>query len=178
MRRILTGALASLLLVTVILSSATANATIDAQTNTVRAQHGLKALTTSSALTSVAVTRSHQISTNFAHPTDWQWMFNALGGCYTGMGENIAWWSPAGSQPASWPVSAWVASPEHLANILGVWDVQGSATYVGADGRIYGVQLFAKRCASTPAPAPQPAAAPRVTGPAPVPYLPNTAFGH
>lgn len=148
--------------------SAIADLAIDSATNQVRAQAGLSALTTSAALTSVAAIRVQQIVTNFAHPTDWQWMFDAVPGCESLLGENIAYYT-TGAEPAGWPVSAWVASPDHYANIVGDWNYQGSALYRASDGRTYAVQLFARSCSVPPGPAPQPPAGPPI-----VPEIPDT----
>lgn len=140
-------------------TSAAANVNIDSQTNAARAQYGLPPLTTSEAINSVAATRVQQITTNFAHPTSWQWLFDAIPGCESALGENIAYYT-TGAEPAGWPVSAWMASPSHKANILNPgWNYQGSAMLL-ANGRTYAVQIFSKACAATqpapPAPKPQP----------------------
>lgn len=150
--------------------SVLADAAIDSATNALRAEYGRAPLVTLGTLGSLAATRAQQISTNFAHPSDWQWMFNAIPGCEAAIGENIAYYT-SGAEPFGWPVSAWAKSPTHFENILRDWTWQGSAVY-RANGFTYAVQLFAKAC-SAPAPAPVPAPVPR-TGPPIVDEIPDT----
>lgn len=148
-------------------TSALADPTIDSATNAYRVANGRPALSTSAGLTSVAATRAQQVVSNFAHPSSWQWLFDAVPGCESAIGENIAWHS--NPVPAGWPVSAWIVSPLHRDNMLRAWTHQGSATFrttvtvVNPDGttrlsdRTYAVQLFSKACGVAPAPAPVPA---------------------
>lgn len=154
LRRMAAVAVTALLLIGS--SPAMADTTIDAQTNAARATYGLPALGTGAGLTTVAATRVQQITTNFSHPSSWQWLFDAIPGCESALGENIAWYT-AGYEPAGWPVSAWMNSSTHKANILNTaWTLQGSARLT-TNGRTYAVQLFSKPCTSTaPAPAPAP----------------------
>lgn len=158
--------------------SALATASIDAATNQYRASQGLPPLTTWSALQTVANRRVIEIQSSFAHPTNWQYLFDMLPSCTTGIGENIAFYT-TGAEPAGWPVSAWIASDSHRTNMLRAWTWQASAMVAGPNNRTYAVQLFAKGCTSTPAPAPQPPAPqpPSGGGGAPIaPDLPDTSM--
>lgn len=125
-----------------------ANAGIDAGTNQLRAENGLKTLDTWDPLVSLANLRAAEITTNFNHPSDWGYLFARLPSCVTGIGENIAYhYDPVGDGEF---VQMWWDSPEHQANMLGHWSHQGSATAT-AGGRTYAVQLFTSGCtAQTP----------------------------
>lgn len=144
-------ALAAIATIAFVFGQVTAVTSIDAATNQYRASVGLPALTTWSPLQTVANRRASEITANFSHPGDWQYIFNQLPSCVTGIGENIAYYT-TGFEPAGWPVSAWIASPTHRANIVGTWSWQASAL-VTANGRTYAVQLFAIGCESGSAPA-------------------------
>ena len=135
-----------------IVGPAMASADIDAATNAYRASQGLAPLTTRQDLENLAYLRAQQIAVTFAHPTSWQWMFDTIPGCESALGENIAYYT-SGYEPAGWPVSAWINSPTHRANMLRGWTWQGSATF-RANGNTYAVQLFAGAC-DNPTP-PQP----------------------
>lgn len=126
---------------------------IDSATNQVRAEYGLPALPSSAGLAAVAAIRAQQASVSFSHPDSYQWIFDYLPGCESLIGENLAYYT-SGAEPAGWPVSAWMASPLHRANILGTWSWQGSAMLYSGD-RTYAVQIFALACqAGAPPPVP------------------------
>jgi len=118
---------------------------IDTQTNAARAQSGLASLVSRADIAQVALTRAQQVTQVWGHPTDWQWLFDAIPGCERVLGENIASYT-TGYEPAGWPVSAWMVSPGHRANILGGWTWMGSARAY-ANGKTYAVQIFAGACA-------------------------------
>lgn len=118
---------------------------IDAGTNALRAQTGLHALATSSALTALASERAEEISTDFNHHS----LNGRVPACTSAWGENIAY--SGYSNPDF--VQMWANSPEHRANMLGDWQYQGSATYT-VGSVTYAVQIFIRGCAvvSTPPP--------------------------
>jgi uncharacterized protein YkwD len=162
MRRRVAAVAIALLILFLNGSQALGDAGIDSGTNAYRIQNGRPALATWLPLQTVADMRVIEISTVFDHVTNWQRLFDLLPNCLSALGENIGFrTSPADSM---WFVNAWIASPEHAANMLGWgWDWQASAIYVAPDGRTYGVQLFADGCTTSP--------------PVPVPVtIPNTAL--
>lgn len=135
------------------------DADIDSGTNDIRAQQGLPAIATSNLLTELAHARAVETVSDFSHDF-WWW---DASGCL-GIGENLAYTS---ATDAAWPIRAWVNSPDHYANMLGEWDVMGSAEIVSGGFR-YAVQLFGKDCGggipsdpvATPVPAPLPTPVP------------------
>lgn len=168
----LRAALAAILLLLLLVSPARSSTNIDAGTNTYRVGQGLVALPTSTTLTNLALQRAEQIVSDFSH-TYWWW---DASGC-AGIGENLAWTT---ADDLEWPLSAWIASPSHQANLVGDWDVQGSAEII-VDGSRYAVQLFGKDCGggegqvavpTNTGPTPM---TPRPSVPPPV-YLPDTAM--
>lgn len=120
---------------------------IDGGTNAYRNANGLASLPTSGTLASLASQRAQEIYSDFSHNFSW-W---GASGC-KGIGENLVYRVPAPSDPSGYSVQAWIDSPAHRANLLGDWDVMGSAVYVGADGGMYAVQLFGKDCGLDPQP--------------------------
>lgn len=136
--------------------SALATAAIDAATNAYRASLGLPALATRSELEALALARAREVAAQgfLSHPTDWSRFFAAIPGCESAVGENLAYYT-AGAEPAGWPVSAWVKSPSHDANLRRDWDWQGSAVVVSG-GYSWAAQVFAASCSAGPAPAPAP----------------------
>lgn len=175
--RSLAAVITALLLV---VSTAVAHDGVDALTNDFRAQNGLHSLQTSPILTQFAEQRAREIVSDFSHDFGW-W---DASGC-RGVGENIHYRIPAASDPASYSVQAWINSPGHRANMLGDWDVQGSAIYLAPNGGHYAVQLFGFDCGTTsqpsptPQPTPQPTPAPTHTpqpSEAPVLLLPDTSL--
>lgn len=173
------AALLAVVLTLGIAPSAAANATIDAQTNDFRAANKLPPLPTWDRLADLARMRATESTQNFAHPSDWGYLFDRLPSCVTGIGENLAYYS-TGQEPAGWPVSAWADSPTHRANMVGTWDWQASATTT-ADGRTYAVQLFAAGCRDaaqlsiTDVAPPRPLTTTSPVAPA-MPALPDTAM--
>ena len=110
------------------------SATIDAM-NADRAANGLGALCGNDQLASAAQRWANWMAQNasLSH--------QGLGGLFAGtpfhtVGENILV-SGVGSSVSSWE-AAWMASPEHRANILsGAFTAAGSGSAVSADGRIW-----------------------------------------
>lgn len=160
-----------------------ADAGIDGGTNAYRQSQGLPSLATSNVLTQFAAERARQIwsptgmGENFYHQY-WWW---GPSGCQS-IGENLVYRIPAASDPAAYAVQAWINSAPHRANMLGDFQVIGSATYIGPEGGQYSVELFGKNCGGTPAPAPAPAPAPKpapapAPAPAPSPKVQNTQGG-
>lgn len=163
-----------------------AEVSIDSATNAVRQAAGLPTLATDASAANLAALRARELEDNFAHPSDWGALFAYLPSCVTGAGENIAYRTTLPSTTGAQFVDQWVASPTHLANILGGWDSTGSAMYAASDGRTYAVQIFTVGCsrpeppATTLPPTQTPSQAPRQApvSAAPQPallVLPNTA---
>lgn len=113
--------------------------------NQERAKHGLKALTLSDKLTSVATTKSKDMATKnyFSHtsptygsPFD---MLKHFGISYRSAGENIA----AGQRTPAEVMNAWMNSSGHRANILNAKYTQlGVGYYKGGSYGTYWTQLF------------------------------------
>lgn len=179
---ILIALVLAMLILIVAASRTHASESIDAGTNQIRVEHGLPALDTWQPLVALADLRAHEIVVNFSHPSSWQYLFDRLPSCVTGLGENLAWITEKAD--GAWAVNAWYASPEHRANMLGQWNYQASQLLY-ANGRTYAVQLFAAGCTTRTAPTAVPAPAP-TTRPtkhvvhkqsaAPKVVLPNTSI--
>ena len=176
MRRLLAAAAIAAVLTATITASVDGNPTIDAATNSYRATQSLPSLPTWDVLEKIAALRAGETILNFSHPSNWQYLFDLLPSCVTGLGENLAYYT-TGQIPSGWPVTAWIASPTHQANLVGTWDWQASATRQSGD-LTYAVQLFAKGCpaelqiTSDPARRAQPA---KPAVPAPL-AIPDTAM--
>jgi len=97
-----------------------------ADINTFRAQHGLARLTLNRDLTAAASEHSTEMATDgyFAHTSYdgqafWkriQSFYSSSSWPYWSVGENLLWSSP--DVDADHALELWVASPEHLANLL------------------------------------------------------------
>ena len=134
-------------------ASASESGTIHSLVNAARASAGLPPLRLNAALDQVAANWANQLAASgqLAHnpsyaaqiPSGWM---NA--------GENVAQGQPTGAAMHD----AWMASPQHRANILGGFTDVGIA-FLSAGGTTWGVEVFA----AYPAPAP-PAVAPEATG--------------
>ena len=156
--------------------SSTSEAQLVTLTNRARANAGLRALKVDSTLTSVARWRSKDMITRdyFSHDIPgygkvWD-KLAAIHYCYNLGGENIGWNNYPDDLATAAIQSAFMASPDHKANILGkAWDVIGIGAYKGADGRKMWTVLFADKCGSTttatpkPTPKPTPRPTPRPT---------------
>ena len=113
--------------------------------NEERAKQGLKSLTLSTKLTSIATTKSKDMATNkyFSHqsPTygsPFQ-MLQHFGVTYKTAGENIA----AGQRTPEEVMKAWMNSSGHRANILNPKYTQlGVGYYKGGSYGVYWTQLF------------------------------------
>jgi len=156
-QRVLLAFFLGLMLAFVTRAFVTGDAGIDGEANAIRAQQGLPPIATSALLTDIAQQRAYQIVTDFSH-TYWWW---DASGC-RGIGENLAWTM---ATDEAWPIRAWVASPSHYANMLGDWDLMGSAEIV-VGGNRYAVQLFGKDCVTSP---PESGADQQTPPPTPVP---------
>lgn len=174
MLRRITAAVLAAVLIFGLPATATADQSIDSATNDLRTSVALPALPSWNPLQAVAQQRAGEISANFAHPSDWQILFDRLPSCLTGIGENIAY-STSSAYSTAWVTGAWWASPEHHANIVGTWDWQGSATIVSGD-KTYAVQLFAKGCTSGGDQLRVNNVAPAAPAPPVTPALPDTAM--
>lgn len=139
-----------------------ANTIMDGLINQSRTTNGLSALTTSSTLTALAEQRALEIKDNFAHDF-WWW---DASGC-NGIGENLAWRTPPAENPEQYAHNQFMASPDHHANIMGDWDLVGTALLI-IDGAQYAVQLFGNDCGGNTVPPPGPTPEPAVQ-PTPVP---------
>ncbi len=112
-------------------------------TNQQRAENGCSALAFNEALYPVASLRAQETTTLFSHTrpngTSCFTAIDEAGISYTYAGENIAYGQ---SSPAS-VVDAWMNSPGHRANILGI-NYSDMAVGVAQDsaGRYYWVQMF------------------------------------
>lgn len=167
--RLLLAAALGLMLAVAVTALAEANTTIDSGTNQVRAAHNLAPLTTSAALTELAARRANELAAQgfLQHRS----LSREIGGCWELYGENIGYHTTGYYTDADF-VSAWAASPDHYANMIGNFTHQGSATVEAADGRTYAVQLFLRGCTVTnPPPAPRQSAPPPVVKP-PTPGTP------
>jgi len=115
--------------------------------NAFRAQHGLPRLTLSRDLTAAASQHSSEMATDgyFAHTSYdgqafWkriQSFYSSSSWPYWSVGENLLWSSP--DVDADHALQLWVASPEHLANLLNPrWRQIGvSAVHLGTAGGTY-----------------------------------------
>jgi uncharacterized protein YkwD len=119
-----------------------------ADINTFRAQHGLPRLTLNRDLTAAASEHSTEMATDgyFAHTSYngqafWkriQSFYSSSSWPYWSVGENLLWSSP--DVDADQALKLWVASPEHLANLLNPrWRQIGvSAVHMTQAPGIYG----------------------------------------
>jgi len=102
------------------------NTQVSREVNRIRAQHGLKPLARSSALTRAAATHSLSMATDgyFAHESAngsafWQRIklyYSVSGHRYWAVGENLVWASPG--LTAKRAVKMWMNSSPHRANLL------------------------------------------------------------
>lgn len=95
-------------------------AALYSDTNTVRHDHGLGDLSANAKLSQAAADKAHDMLAHdyWAHVsptgvTPWHW-FDAVGYDYSAAGENLA----KNFSTSAGVMSAWMASPEHRANIL------------------------------------------------------------
>lgn len=157
--------LATLLVPSVALADAGAEAAFVAHINRERAAHGLPAVSVAGDLTSVARQWSAQMagSETLAHNPD---LTSQVSG-WQKVGENVG----KGPEDVDAIHAAFMASPGHRQNILdGAWTEVGVGVQV-RDGRIWVTEVFRQpEAAPAPAPAPEPAAEPPpAPGPAPEP---------
>lgn len=154
MRKMAAAALAAFLVVLSVAGPATANVRVDRMVNNFRVNHDLRRLKSAdheNQLWRLAFRRTYQIERNWGHRSDWQWFFDRLPRCATGIGENIAYYRLWGEPPPyRWPFTAWRDSPDHRANMLGNWTWQASAIRKVRNGdgstSYWAVQLFLKGC--------------------------------
>ena len=172
MRRLGVAILAAIIMSLTIALSAGADAGIDGRTNAFRQANGLAPLATSATLTTIAQRRASDIVSVFAHPSDWSSIWPA--GC-SGIGENITW--ATGILGSDWAVTAWVNSPVHRANMLGRFNVQGSAL-IHSGGNSYAVQVFGQCGGVALAPAASQPVRKAPVAPTVAPALPDTAMDH
>ena len=127
--------------------------------NAHRASLGLPVLQVSSTLTASAVWKARHMAqyNELTHddqaPPVTRSFADRIAACgYSGpgAGENIAWYYPT----AASVVSAWLASPDHRANIEGPWTATGLGAAVGASGQVYWVEDFGFPDGSSPPPPP------------------------
>lgn len=187
MRRLLVAMMAAIIILFASVPQGNADAGIDGATNATRAAYGKPAIAVSSTLTALAGQRIQEVVSDVAtigwntglHKY-WWW---GPSGC-SGIGENIA----ANQSDAARAVEQWLNSTTgHRENLLGDWDVMGSAQMTSG-GVTYYIQLFGRGCgggSSAPAPAPAPAApqpvskAPQVQAATPQPQpvmMPDTSM--
>jgi uncharacterized protein YkwD len=132
-------------------------------TNQSRASAGLAALQVDAVLTDIARWRSKDMIERdyFSHsiPPNGSSVFDEMtrrGYCYTVAGENIGTNNFPDDIATQTIHQGFMDSPGHRANILGNWTVIGVGAYKGANGKHMWTVLFAKKCASGPAPTPKP----------------------
>ena len=107
--------------------------------NAQRQQNGLASLTVSAKLTQIAMLRAYDMSRTheWTHTPSDRLDYIALARFkeyrWTSLGENLA----TGFYDTETETTAWMHSPEHLANILGNYAETGTAVYGG-----YVVELF------------------------------------
>ena len=148
-------------------ASASESGSIHSLVNAARASAGLAPLRLNADLDQVAANWANQLAASgqLAHNPNYAAQIPAG---WTNAGENVA----QGQLTAAAMHDAWMASPEHQANILGGFTDVGIA-FLSAGGTTWGVEVFAAYPALAPAPAPAPAppasaAAPEATGALPV----------
>jgi len=127
-------------------------------TNDARAQNNLSSLTENPLLTEAAQNVANNMAAEgyFSHvspsgETPWQWL-DDVGYKYQYAGQNLA----VNFTDSDQLVSAWLASPEHRANIMGVNYTEigvgmATGTYQGQQA-IFVVQYFASPLVTSPAP--------------------------
>jgi hypothetical protein len=127
-------------------------------TNDARAQNNLSSLTENPLLTEAAQNVANNMAAEgyFSHvspsgETPWQWL-DDVGYKYQYAGQNLA----VNFTDSDQLVSAWLASPEHRANIMGVNYTEigvgmATGTYQGQQA-IFVVQYFASPLVASPAP--------------------------
>ena len=122
------------------------------QTNAVRVQAGLPALTWDSDVCVMARTHSESMSRRnfFAHVTpDGQRLRDRARAAgilrYSVLGENIAY-NQGYDDPGAFAVERWMASPKHRDNILSKeFRAMAIGSYVAPDGSVYLTQTFITR---------------------------------
>ena len=146
-------------------ASASESGTIHSLVNAARASAGLAPLRLNAGLDQVAANWANQLAASgqLAHNPSYA---AQIPGGWMNAGENVAQGQPTGAAMHD----AWMASPQHRANILGGFTDVGIA-FLSAGGTTWGVEVFAAYPAPPPAPAPAApasAVAPEPTGAAPV----------
>ncbi|MDR2687885.1 MAG: CAP domain-containing protein [Oscillospiraceae bacterium] len=127
-------------------------------TNEARADDGRTALAcTDGKLNAAAQRRAEEIAAKFEHErpdgSSWFTVLAEYGVAFGNAGENIA----VGQPRASWAVNAWMKSPGHRSNILGLevnFDAVGVGVHEREDGTLCWVQLFVSDFTASAAPEP------------------------
>lgn len=109
--------------------------------NLERTHHGEAPLQPSRALRLSAQAKARYLAKTgrLEHGTWWKLLYHFAGRRFDRIGENIA----DGQDSAAEVVDAWMASPEHRANILGDYTHVGSARATG-HGKVWWVNHFGK----------------------------------
>lgn len=132
-----------------------------AHANARRASVGLPPVGLHASVDQVAVERANQLAATDVFVHDMTYVVNrlrALGVCFTGYGEIIAWESGYPTYDPARTILQWWNSPGHKAIMLGDYNAAGgSHTTSNSTGRIYSVMVFVKLCAGSTVPAPPPA---------------------
>ncbi len=137
-------------------------------TNQARASAGLPALRNDSYLVGLArwCSKDMIVRNYFSHqiPPSGEMVFAQMqrdGYCFQVAGENIGISSYPDDVATTRIQTAFMNSPSHRANILGVaWKNMGVGTYKGSDGKKTWTVLFSQPCGTTPAPTPKPTVKP------------------
>jgi putative cell wall-binding protein len=128
--------------------------------NQKRASLGLSPVALHAKVDQVAVERANQMATTDTFAHDMAYVSNrlkALGVCFSGYGEIIAWEKGYPTYDPARTIAQWWASPGHHDIIIGNYNAAGgSHSKSAASGKIYSVMVFVKLCAGSTIPAPTP----------------------
>lgn len=123
-----------------------------------RASVGLGPVGLHAAVDQVAVERAAHMAAHDDFRHDMTYIVNrlrALGVCFTGYGEIIAWEGGYSTYDPARTVQQWWNSPGHHAIIVGDYNAAGgSHSTSGATGKTYSAMVFVKLCSGTPVPPP------------------------
>lgn len=123
-----------------------------------RASVGLGPVGLHAAVDQVAIERAAHMAAHDDFRHDMTYIVNrlrALGVCFTGYGEIIAWERGYSTYDPARTVEQWWNSPGHHAIIVGDYNAAGgSHSTSSATNKIYSAMVFVKLCSGTPVPPP------------------------
>lgn len=129
--------------------------------NQKRASVGLGPVGLDAAVDQVSVERAEQMASNDDFRHDMTYVVDrlrALGVCFTGYGEIIAWERGYPAYDPARTIEQWWASAGHHAIIVGNYNAAGgSHATSGATNKIYSAMVWVKLCAASTPPPPPPA---------------------